>query len=171
MRLFVACAILGSGCAGSQLINKFPNQVRKGRVVIVGSSAAGTALLLPVYQDVAGRREKLGELASIDSNGLYIQGGFGSVLNAPICLLATAPADETTIYVGSGEATVEIRDGMTTPINVVTGSINPVGILGLGGRRVDISFKVGKPFANQDESECPYWLVPNHPQPKIFGRH
>jgi len=149
--VLVACTILGNGCAARSVTDHYPDEIRKGRVLIAGRSVNEIVLELPVYQDVWGERESIGKVVTISPTGRS-----GSDETSRFCLLAYAPPGRATFSAGADEVTVNIYEGMTTPIALV---VQPRQTSSSGGE-FSTGFKVGKPINNLKipKSGCPAWV-------------
>jgi hypothetical protein len=149
--VLVAWAIFGNGCAARSVTDHYPDEIRKGRVLIAGRSVNEIVLKVPVFQDVWGERESVGKVVTISPTGES-----GSNGTDRFCLLAYAPPGKATFSVGSEEVTVDIYEGMTTPITLV---VEPWRTDSLGGKFA-AGFQVGEPINNLKipKSGCPAWV-------------
>jgi hypothetical protein len=159
--VLVACALFGNGCAARSVTDHYPDEIRKGRVLIAGRSSTTDVYFKPwVYQDVAGEKKSVGRLGFITPAGEPLgPGGYYY-----LCLLAYAPPGKATFYEGNLEVTVDIYEGMTTPI---TFFLEPHMAPSWSWESSSAKewFEVGDPVNNLKiaKSGCPAWAwQPTH---------
>jgi hypothetical protein len=148
----LGCLLLGSACAEMTITDHYPDEIRKGRALIFFRSTDIALNRIPVYQEIGGDQKSIGKAQVSSSSGEEFRNAGGGGSFNGFCLLAYAPPGRTTFYVADSPVTVEIVEGMTTPIIVV---LDPIRTSALGGY-ARISFEVFDPVNNLrvGRSEC-----------------